>query len=80
MSQQQIDFLQGVVQELELLERLRRKIDSYRKISESTTQTLERILELASLVLCKECRGYGHNLLGSTCRVCKGSGHLEVPG
>jgi len=71
-----LEELKGLVSDLELLDRLRTKIDRYRKISEHTEGTLDRLLGLASKVLCPQCRGYGTTMTGNICQNCNGSGHL----
>jgi hypothetical protein len=76
MSSETLNQLKGLVQELELLNCLRCKIERYRRISEHTESTLDRLLELAERLICRECRGYGTNLIGNICPYCDGTGNL----
>jgi len=68
------EVLAEAAEGLVLLERLRRRIDHYRDIDESTVQTLDRLLKVIEVVRCDRCKGHGRTCINTTCPDCGGRG------
>ena len=73
-----VDELKDLITEVELARLLRRCLNGVRLTHESSEQTLDRVLRLASTVICQKCHGYGHGMTGLPCRACKGTGEIKV--
>lgn len=65
-----LELLKAVTARLEDAEKIRQRIDGFRHVHETTSQTLERLIRFAMKVTCDRCRGTGESILGGRCGNC----------
>lgn len=63
-------MLKALTVRLEEAEKIRKRIDEFRHVHETTSQTLERLIRFSMKVTCDRCRGTGESVLGGGCGNC----------